>query len=145
MQRSLVSLVVIVVASCLAGAGPSWAQSAAEKPAPPAQDKDKAVAADPISGDWEGFADLPDGSTPFSLKLKLEKDKVTGEVAGPQGAAPITEGSWVDGKLTVAFTYVDGAGIVLTGSLAEGQLAGSLNYGGGQMVVNWSARKVPAK
>jgi hypothetical protein len=144
-RRRIGLFMVVLVAMCLAGAAPSWAQPGAEKQAPPAQEKDKAAAADPVSGEWEGLVDLPDGPTPFAMKLKLEKDKVTGEVAGPEGAAPVTEGTWVDGKLTVAFTYVDGAGIVMSGALTEGQFAGSLSYGGGQMVVTWAAKRKPAK
>jgi hypothetical protein len=144
MRKSLGWFVVVVLAWGLAGAAPSWAQSGSEKPAPPPQEKDKPAAADPIGGDWEGLVELPDGSTPFTMKLTVEKEKVTGEVAGPQGATAITEGSWTEGKLTISFTYVDGAGIVMTGSVSDGQLAGSLNYGG-QMVVNWAAKKKPAK
>ena len=82
---------------------------------------------------------------PFSLKLKLEKDKVTGEVGSQQGAVPITDGSFADGKLSISFNYVDGAAVLMTGTLTDGQLAGSLNYGGGQMVVSWAAKKKPAK
>jgi hypothetical protein len=145
MRRSLALFVSLVAVACLVCAAPAWAQAGTDKQAPPAQDKDKAAAADPVSGEWEGLVDLPDGPTPFSMKLKLEKDKVTGEVAGPQGAAAISEGSWADGKLAITFTYVDGAAIVMTGSLAEGQFAGSLSYGGGQMVVNWAAKKKAAK
>ena len=74
-----------------------------------------------------------------------EKDKVTGEVGSQQGATPISEGSFVDGKLTITFTYVDGNVVVMSGALADGQLTGSLSYGGGQMVTNWAAKKRPAK
>jgi hypothetical protein len=99
------------------------------------------VAADPISGEWEGAVEMPDSPMPFNLKLKLDGEKVTGEVGSNQGSVAISSGSFIDGKLTVAFTYVDGNGVVLTGAVADGQLAGSLNYGSGQMVTNWSAKK----
>lgn len=148
MRSSLGSLVAIVFALALVAAAPVWAQSSADKQGQPPASPEKgkaAAAADPVSGEWEGMVDLPDGATPFSMKLQLEKDKVTGEVTGPQGTAPITEGSWADGKLTVTFTYVDGAAIVMSGGLTEGQFAGSLSYGGGQMVVNWAAKKKVVK
>jgi len=145
MMKHIGLFVAVVVGFSLVAAAPSWAQAGAQQKTPPAQDKDKAAAADQISGEWEGVVDLPDGATAFGMTLKLDKDKVTGDVAGPQGSTPITQGSWADGKLTIAFTYVDGAGIVMTGSLAEGQFTGSLDYGGGQMVVNWTAKKKPAK
>jgi hypothetical protein len=89
--------------------------------------------------------DMPDGPLPFGMTLKLDQGKVTGEIASSAGTVPIAAGSWADGKLTVTFTYVDGAGIEMVGALAEGQFSGSLSYGGGQMVMNWVAKKKPAK
>ena len=133
---------ILAVGACLA-AGAAWAQ---EKPVPPAgQEQDKAAAADPVSGEWEGTVAMADGAMPFSLKLKVDKDKVTGEIGGQQGATPISEGSFVDGKLTITFTYMDGAVIVMNGAVADGQITGSLNYGGGQMVANWSAKRKVGK
>jgi hypothetical protein len=129
MKKTFTLLLAAIIGLCLAGGSPAWAQEK-EKPA-----------ADPISGDWEGTVELPDGSMPFTMKLKLDQGKVTGEVGSAQGATPITEGAWVDGKLTLAFTYVDGAAIAMTGAVANGVLSGSLSYGGGQMVATWSAKK----
>jgi hypothetical protein len=129
MKKTFTLLLAAIIGLCLAGGSPAWAQEK-EKPA-----------ADPISGDWEGTVELPDGSMPFTMKLKLDQGKVTGEVGSAQGATPITEGAWVDGKLTLAFTYVDGAAIAMTGVVANGVLSGSLSYGGGQMVATWSAKK----
>ncbi len=122
-------MVIVVIGLCLAGGPLAGAQ---EKPKP---------AADPISGSWEGTVELPDGSMPFTMTLKLDGAKVTGEVGSVQGAAPISEGSWVDGKLTIAFTYVDGAAVQMSGVVTDGALSGSLSYGGGQMVGTWAAKK----
>jgi hypothetical protein len=143
MQKALKVIAVIAVGLCVVAGSAAWAQA---KPAPPAaQDKDKVAAADPISGEWEGAVEMPDAPMPFSMKLKLEKGKVTGEVGGQQGAVAISDGSFVDGKFSITFTYVDGAAVVMTGTVADGQFTGSLNYGGGQMVTNWAAKKKPAK
>jgi hypothetical protein len=140
MKTVLNMFVAVVVGLCLAGGSMALAQ---EKPTPPAgQDK---VAADLVTGEWEGTVDMPDGAMPFSMKLKLEKDKVTGEVGSQQGVVAITDGSFVDGKLTVTFTYVDGNGVAMTGTLADGQFGGSLNYGAGQMVTTWAAKRRPVK
>jgi hypothetical protein len=122
-------LTVIVIGLCLAGGALAGAQ---DKPKP---------SADPISGSWEGAVALPDGAMPFTMTLKLDGAKVTGEVGGTQGITPIAEGSWVDGKLTIAFTYVDGAAVQMTGAVTDGALGGSLSYGGGQMVATWAAKK----
>ena len=135
---------VAVVVCCLAVASPSFAQSGGDKQPPSGQGGEKAAAVDPISGEWEGLVDLPDGPMPFGMTLKLDQGKITGEVGGPEGSTPITEGSWVDGKLEITFVYVDGASILMSGSLTEGQFAGSLTYGG-QRVINWAAKKKVAK
>ena len=121
--------------------------AASAQTAPPAgqaqQDKDKdKVAADPVSGDWDGLVETPDQNMPFTLKLTLDKDKITGEVGSTQGAGPITAGTWdaKESKVVVSFTYVDGAAITMTGTLKDDQMTGSLSYGG-QMVMNWVAKK----
>jgi hypothetical protein len=129
MKKTLALLLPMMIVLSLAGGALAGAQ---DKPKP---------AADPISGSWEGTVELPDGSMPFTMTLKLDGAKVTGEVGSVQGAAPISEGSWVDGTLTIAFTYVDGAAILMTGAVTNGALGGSLSYGGGQMVVTWAAKK----
>jgi hypothetical protein len=144
MRKTCGPAAVAIALLCFAVASPSFAQSGGDKHQPSGQGGDKAAAADPISGEWEGLVDLPDGPMPFTMTLKLDKDKVTGDVGGPSGSTPITEGSWADGKLTIAFVYVDGASVVMSGSLTDGQFAGSLDYGG-QMVMNWAAKKKGAK
>ncbi len=144
MKKTLGLVIAALTLSCLVVV-PAFAQSGGDKQPPAGQGGDKAAAADPISGEWEGLVDMPDGPLPFGLTLKLDQGKVTGEVGSSAGSVAITEGSWADGKLTIVFTYVDGAGIEMVGSLADGQLTGSLNYGGGQMVMNWVAKKKPAK
>jgi hypothetical protein len=145
MKKMFGLVVVAILAYGLAVAAPAWAQSGGDKQPPSGQGGDKAAAADPISGEWEGLVDMPDSPLAFGMTLKLDKDKVTGEVESSAGVVTITEGSWADGKLTIAFVYVDGASVEMSGSLADGQFSGSLSYGGGQMVVNWIARRKPAK
>jgi hypothetical protein len=129
MKKTFTLLLTAIIGLCLAAGAPAWAQ---EKGKP---------AADPLSGDWEGAVELTDGSMPFTMKLKLDQGKVAGEVGSAQGAATITEGSWVDGKLTLVFTYVDGATVTMTGVVTNGALSGSLSYGGGQIVATWAAKK----
>ncbi len=129
MRKLLRTITAIVIGLCLAGGALAGAQ---DKPKP---------AADPITGVWEGTVELPDGAMPFTMTLKLDGAKVTGEVSSVQGATPISEGSWVDSKLTLAFTYVDGAAVQMTGAVTNGALSGSLSYGGGQIVAAWAAKK----
>jgi len=129
MTRVFRSLTAMVIGLCLAGGSLAGAQ---DKPKP---------APDAITGVWEGTVEPPDGAMPFTMTLKLDGAKVTGEVSSVQGATPISEGSWVDSKLTIAFTYVDGAAVQMTGAFTNGALSGSLSYGGGQMVAAWAAKK----
>jgi hypothetical protein len=128
-MKKMSLLVLVVIGLCLTAGSLSGAQ---DKPKP---------AADPISGSWEGTVQLSDGAMPFTMTVKLDGAKVTGEVGSVQGAAPISEGAWVDSKLAIAFTYVDGAAVQMTGAVTDGALSGSLSYGGGQMVVTWAAKK----
>src|SRR5215471_14640287 len=64
-------------------AGMTAVATAAPKPAAPA-----ATGGDPISGEWDATADAGGTSLPFTLKLKLDGDKVTGSSESAQGSAP---------------------------------------------------------
>ena len=133
MAKRLV-LVWVVLAVVALGAPSVFAQGQVEKP------KEPAAAADKITGEWEGSVALPDGNIQFFMKLKLENDKVTGEIGSDQGSSQLT-GTWVDAKLTLSFTYVDGNAISMTGAFKEDQLGGDMTIGGGQMVTVWVAKK----
>src|ERR1044071_7315777 len=56
--------------------------------APPSSAPKPAVG-DPISGDWDASADAGGMTIPFTLKLKLEGDKVTGSSTSDQGTATL--------------------------------------------------------
>ncbi len=136
MQRAFRILGIVFVALALVGIGVSFAQ---DKPAAGQDKKESAQEADPVTGDWDGSVETPNGTISFTLKLKLEKDKVSGEIASEQGSLPLT-GTWADGKLTGNFDY-NGSPVVMTGTLKDAAFGGEMNMGGGQMVMNWSAKK----
>jgi hypothetical protein len=125
-----IMFVVFVVA---AGAG-----AAQDKPAA-GQDKKETAAADPLTGSWNGTVETPNGVINFALTLKLDKDKVTGEIGSEQGSTPLT-GTWTEGKLSGSFDY-NGTPITMTGTLKDGALGGEMSFGGGQAVMNWMAKK----
>jgi hypothetical protein len=106
----------------------------------PKEAPQEAAAADLISGDWDGSVDTPNGPIAFTMKLKVEKDKVTGEIGSPEGNAPAS-GTWAEGKLTVTFPYATGDLITMAGALKDGQLSGDLSLGANGMVMPWSAKK----
>ncbi|HSK10249.1 MAG TPA: hypothetical protein VK911_11795 [Vicinamibacterales bacterium] len=129
----------LVAALVIATAPLAAAQAATQQEKP----KEAAPATDAITGDWTGTVVLPDGPFPFFLKLKLEKDKVTGEVGSEHGSTPLS-GTYVEGKLALAFVYVTGDAVTMTGDLKEDQLSGQLDLGGGQMQATWSASRKKA-
>ena len=99
----------------------------------------EAASGDPLSGDWDANADAQGQQIPFTLKLKLEGDMVTGESTGQGGTTPLSNGSWKDGKLTFTLDTPNGA-IVLTGTIKDGKLVGEYDFAG-QATGPWEAKK----
>jgi uncharacterized protein len=134
MSRSFRILGILLVAVALA-AGAGMAQ---DKPAA-GQDKKENAAADPLTGSWDGSVETPNGVISFTLTLKLDKDKVTGEIGSEQGNTPLT-GTWTEGKLNASFDY-NGTPITMAGALKDGALAGEMSFGGGQAIMPYTAKK----
>ncbi len=105
---------------------------AAATPAAPA-------AGDPLTGEWDASADAQGTSIPFTLKLKLEGDKVTGSSDSSQGSAPLSKGTWVGNKLTFSLDTPNGS-IGMTGMIKDGKLVGEFDFAG-QMTGKWEATK----
>jgi hypothetical protein len=105
---------------------------------PPAATK-PAAGGDPVTGDWDATADVGGTSLPFTMKLKLEGDKVTGSTESAQGSVPISKGSFVADKLSITIDTPNGA-VVLTGIIKDGKLAGDFDFAG-QAQGKWEAKK----
>jgi hypothetical protein len=98
-----------------------------------------AAAGDPISGEWDAAADANGTQLPFTLKLKLEGDKVTGSSDSAQGSAALSKGSWVGNKLS--FNLDTGNGVIgMTAVIKDGKLVGDFDFAG-QMTGKWEASK----
>jgi hypothetical protein len=95
-------------------------------------------AADP-SGEWDATADAQGMTVPFTLKVKVDGDRVTGESTSPQGTAPISKGSWVAQKLSFALDTPNGL-ISFTAVIKDGKLVGDFDFAG-QMQGKWEAKK----
>jgi hypothetical protein len=138
-MRSSVRIPGFVLVGVLAvGIGFAFAQ---EKP-PAGQDKEKkesVAVVDPVSGAWDGSVETQNGPIAFGLTIKLEKDKLSGEIASQEGTVPIS-GTWAEGKLSVTFDY-NGGPVAMSGQLKEGALSGDMSFAGGQSVLPWSAKK----
>ena len=97
------------------------------------------AAGDPISGEWDAVADAAGTSFPFTLKLKLDGDKVTGSSDSAQGTAPLSKGTFSANKLTFSLDTPNGA-IVMTAMVKDGKLNGDFDFAG-QMTGKWEAKK----
>src|SRR5262245_54722522 len=111
--------------------------TAAPKPAAPAATP--AAGGDPISGEWDATADAGGTSLPFTLKLKLDGDKVTGTSESAQGSATLSKGSFAANKLSFNLDTPNGA-IAMTALLKDGKLVGDFDFAG-QMTGKWEAKK----
>jgi hypothetical protein len=116
-----------------AGAAPSTPAPSTPAPSAPAG----GGAAMAFSGDWDCTADVQGQTIPFTLKLKQEGDKVTGESTSDQGSLPIGNGKVTGDKLT--FTLDIGQTITFTATLKEGKIIGQFDAGG--QMGNWSGKK----
>lgn len=134
-ERVIRVLGVLVVAFFLVGIGLGAAQ---DKPAQEKEKKETIAAADAISGAWDGNLESQNGTISFGLVVKLDKDKVTGDISSEQGSAPVS-GTWTDGKLSLTFDY-NGSPVSMTGAIKDEALSGEMNFGG-QMVMSWTAKK----
>ncbi len=106
----------------------------------PALAQEAPQATDPISGNWEGTTLMGSQEMAFFLNLRVDKETVSGEIGNYEGATAVT-GTWVDGKLTLNFSYVNGEPVVMTATLKDGQLSGDLDMNGGQYLATWTAKK----
>jgi hypothetical protein len=127
--------------STMAAGGASAAPKPATPPAatPPVATPPAATGGDPISGEWDATADAGGTSLPFTLKLKLEGDKVTGSSDSSQGSAPLSKGSFSANKLSFSLDTPNGA-ISMTALLKDGKLVGDFDFAG-QMTGKWEASK----
>lgn len=96
-------------------------------------------AGDVVSGDWDASADAQGTAIPFTLKLKLEGDKVTGTSDSAQGSAPLSKGTYSAGKLSFTLDTPNGA-IGMTGMVKDGKIVGEFDFAG-QMTGKWEATK----
>ncbi len=108
----------------------------------PAAPRSSSVA-DPISGTWdvtfhvEGYP-----PTPATFELKLNRTRLTGTIQSEHtGSGDVTEGSWERGKLSFVAVFKNHESIAVTGTLADGNLAGEFTTEG--FTAKWEAVKRP--
>ncbi len=102
--------------------------------------KPAAPAGDPLTGQWDGVTGNSEMSVPFTMNLKLDGEKVTGDISSEQGGAPFSTGTWKNGALNLSFELGGMGTVTMAGAIQEGKLVGSLDVGG-QMQMQWAAVK----
>ncbi len=124
--KALMIAVALIVAGISATPAEAW-QKNKPKPKP-----------DLIFGNWNTSLVAAGNSTfTLTMKLKLEKDKVTGNYESTHvGSGKISKGTWAANKLTLTLETNHGP-ITLTGELKQGKLAGKFNSG--PMQGTWQA------
>ena len=85
-----------------------------------------------IAGTWKLTFQTDQGAVEADMTLKQDGQKVTGNLASPQGEAPL-EGTYTDSKLLMSMTF-DAGGQVMTitfsGVLEKDTLKGDVDFGG---------------
>lgn len=85
---------------------------------------------DPISGKYEGAAKSEQlGELPLTVQIKNEGGKLSGSIDTPNGPAPITGGTFADGKVNLTFD-AGGAVGTITGMLKDGVISGNWELSG---------------
>ena len=98
-----------------------------------------AAGGDPLTGEWDAAADANGTQFPFTLKLKLEGETVTGSSDSAQGTAALSKGTFSANKLSFSLDTGNGV-ITMTGTIKDGKIVGDFDFAG-QMTGKWEAKK----
>lgn len=131
---TMVWVAAVMTAALVGGSGLVHAQAA----------KGKAEAATP-AGAWDGTAETPQGPQAFTLTLKVDSGKVTGDITLPEGTVQLSGGSWEKDELKLAFEHPSAGPVNLSGAFKEDKLAGTYTLNSGEGGGWQAARKTAAK
>lgn len=141
MRTTCVSSVLVMsllsASGVLASAGPAGQVTAAD--------------AGPFIGDWTLTLQGPNGPGTFALSLKVEKEKVTGEISSEQlPKQPITDMSIADKRLNMGYSFTwEGNPVEAVVSLwpsDDGKMSAQIDFAGGAYIMlGTAARKETSK
>ena len=105
-----------------------------------------AAAAAPFLGDWTLTLQGPNGPGVFDLSLKVEKEKLTGEISNPQlPKQAIRDISMADKTLVLgyAFTWENNPveAVVSLTPAADGKMTAQIDFAGGAYIMSGTAAK----
>ena len=93
-----------------------------------------------FAGEWEGKFQVNGTTTPFTLELKVDGNKVSGRAASNHtGPGVITNGSLENGKLQFRLEFKSHEAIEMTAALKDERLVGEFRTEG--FVANWEATR----
>jgi hypothetical protein len=100
----------------------------------------------PFLGDWTLTLQGPNGPGAFDLSIKVEKEKVVGEIGSPQMATQaITDISKTDKVLVLNYQFnYEGNAVSATVTLApgaDGKTVAQIDFAGGAYVMSGTAAK----
>ena len=128
-------LLLLMASFALAGAAPFLRDAAAHSHL-----QENRAAADAISGDWNIDFHIQGMTTPGTMTLKLEGEKITGTVHSDHtGSGTLNNGSFTEGKLSCRMDFPSHESIDVTGSLKDGKLSGEFRTEG--MQGTWEATR----
>ena len=145
MRRSVFLAAVLGILMCGGSTGPVAAASAAVTQAGQITAADAA----PFLGDWTLTMEGQNGPAVFALKVKVEGDKVSGEMSSEQMApTPISDIQKSDKSIVLSYTFdYQGmpVGAVVTLTPAGEKTTAVIDFAGGAYVMNGTAAKKAAK
>lgn len=97
------------------------------------------VSADSISGEWDVSFVVEGTTTPATFDLKLDGEKVTGNVHSAHTGPGTISGTWANDKLSITMDFKAHESIALTGWLKDGKLSGDFRTEG--FVSRWQAQR----
>ena len=116
--------------------------------APVARPAGQVTAADaaPFIGDWTLTLQGPNGPGTFALSLKVEKEKVTGEISSEQlPKQPITDMSIADKRLNMGYSFTwEGNPVEAVVSLwpsDDGKMSAQIDFAGGAYIMLGTASR----
>jgi hypothetical protein len=100
----------------------------------------------PFIGDWTLALQGPNGPGAFALSLKVEKEKVTGEISNDQlPKQPIRDMSIVDKSLVLGYSFTwEGNPVQAVVSLTpapDGKMTAQIDFAGGAYIMSGTATK----
>ena len=123
-------------------------KSDADKPKdkqPETKGKPSSDKADPVTGNWSAkmLTDrIPEDRAKFSIKLKLDGDKVTGTMSGRTTNSEISQGTFDRASGKLKFEIESGRGKRnFEATIKDGRLEGEMLIGGGRLRIKFEAEK----